>query len=67
MRSSVALLLMVSGLSGSGCSFIFTKGPQPELEPPPPCTTSNAAPTADAIIAGLGVVGLVAGVAVGAS
>ncbi len=67
MRSSVALLLVVSGLSGSGCSFIFTRGPQPEVEPPPPCTTSNAAPTADAIIGGLGVVALVAGVAVGAS
>lgn len=67
MRSHAALPLVVAALSSSGCSFILTKGPQPEVQPPPPCTTSNAAPIADAIIGGLGAVSLVAGVAVGAS
>jgi hypothetical protein len=47
MRSSVALMFVVYGLSTTGCSLLFTKGPQPEVKPPPPCTTSNVAPGLD--------------------
>ena len=59
-------MLAVFGMANAGCSFIFTKGPQPEVQPPPPCTTSNTVPTVDAVIGGLGVVALVAGVVVAA-
>src|SRR5512143_356624 len=48
----------------SGCSLIFVKGPQPEVQPPPPCTASNSLPTADAVLAGLSVAALVAGAVV---
>lgn len=48
----------------SGCSLIFVKGPQPGVQPPPPCTASNGLPTADAVLAGLSVAALVAGAVV---
>ena len=48
MRSTTALLMLaVFGVANTRCSFIFTKGPQPEVQPPPPCTTGNAAPALD--------------------
>ena len=47
MRSSVALMLLVYCFSTTGCSLLFTKGPQPEVKPPAPCTTSNVAPALD--------------------
>ncbi len=48
MRSTaVALMLVVLLQANAGCSLIFTKGPQPEVQPPPPCTTSNVAPALD--------------------
>jgi len=57
-----------------GCSLIFTKGPQPELQPPPECTSSVAAPVADTVLAtlsialfGLGVTGAVASLYGGAA
>jgi hypothetical protein len=34
-----------------GCSLILTRGPEVEIQPPPPCTTSNAAPVADTVLA----------------
>lgn len=47
---------------GPGCSLIFTRGPDPEAQPPPECTTSVAAPVADTVLAaaslGLVVAGL---------
>ena len=60
MRSSVALMFVVLGVYSTGCSFIFTKGPQPELQPPPQCTTSNVAPILDSTGAALsGLIGLI--------
>jgi len=47
MRSTAALMLVVFGIYSTGCSLIFTKGPQPEVQPPPQCTTSNVAPALD--------------------
>jgi hypothetical protein len=51
VRSTVALVLAVYGVSSTGCSLSFTKGPQPEVHPPPPCTTDNGAPIADTVLA----------------
>ena len=51
MRTSALLMLAVFGVVNAGCSFIFTKGPQPEVQPPPPCTTGNAAPVLDTVAA----------------
>jgi hypothetical protein len=52
MRSTAALLILsVFGVASSGCSFIFTKGPQLEVQPPPECTTGNAAPVLDTVAA----------------
>ena len=48
----------------SGCSLIFVKGPQPEVQPPPPCTAANDLPAADAVLAGLSMAALVAGAVV---
>ncbi len=47
-------------MTNSGCSFIFTKGPEPEVHPAPPCTTTNDAPAMDTILAvlSLGLLGL---------
>ena len=46
-----------------GCSLIFTKGPQPELHPPPQCTESVAAPVVDTVLAALSVTLLGLGIA----
>ncbi len=67
MRSTVALMLVVFGFSAAGCSLIYTKGPQPDVKPPPPCTTSNSFPTADAVLAAVSVAAVVAGAVVYAS
>ena len=55
------LLLLVAGAASTGCSFVYTRGPQPEVQPPPPCTTSNASPTADTALAVVSVGAVVAG------
>jgi hypothetical protein len=34
-----------------GCSLIFTHAPQPDVHPPPECTTSVAAPVVDTVVA----------------
>ena len=49
--------------AASGCSLIFTKGPQPELHPLPECTQSVAAPVTDTVLAALSVTLLGLGVA----
>jgi hypothetical protein len=51
MRSTVPLVLAVFGVATTGCSLSFTKGPQPEVHPPPLCTTENGAPIADTVLA----------------
>ena len=38
-------------LSLPGCSLFLTKGPEPQVQPVPACTTSNAAPVADTALA----------------
>jgi hypothetical protein len=43
MRSAAALMLVVFGVSYVGCSLMLTKGPQPEVQPPPPGTTEDGA------------------------
>jgi hypothetical protein len=63
MRVTVALMMVaiaVDGAATTGCSLLYTKGPQPEMHPPPPCTTSNDAPIADTVFAVVSV-GTVAG------
>ena len=62
MRSTTALLMLaVFGVATAGCSLFLTKGPQLEVQPPPPCTSSVAAPVVDTVLAaaslGLVVVG----------
>ena len=65
MRSAIALLILIALVQASaGCSLIFTKGPQPEVQPPPPCTTDNTAPTADTVLAVASVAAVVAGAVV---
>jgi hypothetical protein len=65
MRSTPALLtLAVFGVANAGCSLIYTKGPQPEVQPPPPCTTWNTSPAADTVLAVLSVGAVVAGAVV---
>jgi len=64
MRSSVALMLVASGVSATGCSLIYTKGPQPEVKPPPPCTSSDSFPVADTTLAIISVAAVVAGAVV---
>ena len=65
MRSTAALLMLVVFVQASaGCSLIFTKGPQPEVQPPPPCTTDNGFPIADTVIAVASVAAVVAGAVV---
>jgi len=61
MRSRVALMLVVFGVYNSGCSLIYTKGPQPGVQPPPPCTTDNTWPTTDTVLAAVSVAAVVAG------
>jgi len=74
MRSTAALMLVVFGVYSSGCSLIFTTGPQPEVQPqsqvhpepqsqvqqPASCTTSNVAPGFDV---GFGVLSVASAVA----
>jgi hypothetical protein len=50
LRISSATLALVAS---PGCSLILTKGPQPELHPPPECTSSVAAPVVDTVLAAL--------------
>jgi hypothetical protein len=59
LRAVTGAVLVVAS---PGCSFILTRGPEPEVHPPPPCPTSVEAPVGDtvlaissAIVAGLGV------------
>jgi hypothetical protein len=54
-RSMVTAVLAISGAGNTGCSLLYTKGPQPELHPPPACTTSNDAPITDTVFAVLSV------------
>ena len=62
MRSTAAAsMLALCAWASTGCSFVYTKGPQPELHPPPPCTTSNVHATADLVLATASVAALVAG------
>ena len=60
-RTLLLLLVAVHGAASTGCSLIYTKGPQPEVRPPPPCTTSNASPYADIGLAVASVGAVVAG------
>jgi hypothetical protein len=62
-RMLLGLLLVISihGAASTGCSLVYTKGPQPEVQPPPPCTTSNASPIADTVLAAVSVGAVVAG------
>ena len=65
MSSTLRSLLTSTTLAASsGCSLIYTRGPQPEVRPPPECTASVAAPVTDTVLAtlsvalfGLGVLG----------
>lgn len=62
MRSTGSLLMLaVFGVANAACSFVYTKGPQPEVQPPPECTTSNKAPIADTVFAAASVAAVVAG------
>jgi hypothetical protein len=53
--------LAVLGALSNGCSLLYTKGPEPMMRPPPPCTTSNEAPITDTVLAGVSVGMAVAG------
>ena len=55
-------MLAVLSVANAGCSLIYTKGPQPEVQPPPPCTTSVAAPVVDTVLAAASLGLVVAGV-----
>ena len=55
------LMVAVYGAASTGCSFIYTKGPQPEVQPPPPCTTDNWPQTTDTVMAAVSVASVVAG------
>ena len=55
------LVVAVPGAASTACSFAFAKGPRPEVQPPPPCTTSNAAPVADTVLSVISVGAVVAG------
>ena len=52
---------MTLGAMGNGCSLLYTQGPQPEVRPPPSCTTSNDAPITDTVFAVLSVGAVVGG------
>jgi hypothetical protein len=64
LRISLATLILIAS---PGCSFIFTKGPEPEVHPPPECTTSVAAPAVDTVMIAASVALVVAGAATAAS
>jgi len=61
------LLATLALVASPGCSFIFTKGPEPEVHPPPQCTTSVAAPAVDTVMIAASVALVVAGAATAAS
>jgi hypothetical protein len=58
LRLSLAALFLIAS---PGCSFIFTKGPEPEVHPPPACTTSVAAPVVDTVMVAASVALVIAG------
>ena len=60
-RALWLLVAAVHGAVSTGCSLIHTKGPQPEVQPPPPCETSNNLPVADTVLAVASVGAVVAG------
>jgi len=49
LRAALAALLLVC--SSPGCSLFLTKGPEPDLKPPPECTSVVEAPVIDTILA----------------
>ena len=54
MRTMEALMLgaiAIQGAGSTGCSLHYTKGPQPDVHPPPACTESNDAPITDTVLA----------------
>jgi hypothetical protein len=59
LRTTIALALL--GVMSQGCSFLFTKAPQPNGQPSPHCSDSYAAPIADTVVIGLSVAAIVAG------
>ena len=59
--TTALLMLAVLSVANAGCSLIYTRGPQPEVQPPPPCTTSYVHPIADTVIAAASVAALVWG------
>jgi len=60
-NTSASWMLAVFGLANAACSLVYTRGPQPEVQPPPECTTWNTSPTADTVLAVLSVGAVVAG------
>jgi hypothetical protein len=60
-RPTAALLAAALVWTSTGCSLLYVKGPQPDVNPPPPCTTSNALPVEDLILTGSAVVVLATG------
>jgi hypothetical protein len=60
LGARIALTTLVV-LASPGCSLLFTRGPEPEVHPPPPCTTSNAGPISDGLLAALSLVVVVIG------
>jgi hypothetical protein len=64
LRSTAALLVELLASTSAGCSFVYVKGPQPDVTPPPPCTTSNTNPTVDTVLASASVIALGVGAVV---
>ncbi|HMK73981.1 MAG TPA: hypothetical protein VK454_11625, partial [Myxococcaceae bacterium] len=50
LRGSAVVLVVAAS---PGCSFVLTRGPETDVHPPRECTTSNAAPVADTVLAAL--------------
>jgi hypothetical protein len=68
VKSVLRISLAMLSLSASpGCSFIFTKGPELEVHPPPECTTSVAAPVVDTVMVAASVALVIAGAATAGS
>jgi hypothetical protein len=61
IRVLVSAVIAGQGAANTGCSFAYTRGPEPAVHPPPPCTPSNEAPITDTIFAALSVGAVVAG------
>lgn len=49
LRAALGMLLLLC--SSPGCSLFLTKGPEPDLKPPPECTSVVEAPVIDTILA----------------